>query len=330
MHRGSLRRCRCWVRVTSLSSRRTTLRRPPESLPACGREAGLGTSLHELLSKGPFLVCERTAAPMRFLKCLGAVGPVSPSMHTGAEESAEGNGRNPYADGVPRSELRFGIGDPAGRRSLVWKLWTTRDDIYAAPRDAGKYIKATLHSDRTFWHIARPRETQLAAGLDPADRFAAGRPGPMPEGPSNFQRGLCLIFPDSDLATIGRIHPQTVWIPRPGEGRTTHVVVILADAGLPIGPPGRGHGLGQLETPLTRRRVVAVAYDVEDNDHERALWAGVRNDPTGTGLWHVTTETGMRIIACGEMQQPDRAWLYMAELFLPSRAGLVEDNGDAW
>jgi hypothetical protein len=224
----------------------------------------------------------------------------------------------PMLGGVSRAELRFGIGDPDGRRSLVWKLWATRDDIYAAPRDAGKYIKATLHGDRDFWHIARPRETQVAAGLDPDGRFAARRPGPTPEGPASFQRGLSLIFPDSDLAKVGRIHPQTVWVPSPGEGRTAHVVVFLADAGLPIGPLDRGHVLGQLETPLSNRRVVAVAYDMEDHGDERTLWADVRADPEGAALWSITTEAGKRIIICGEMQQPERAWLYMAELFLPS------------
>ena len=79
----------------------------------------------------------------------------------------------------------------------------------------------------------------------------------------------------------------------------------MADAGLPIGSPDRGQVLGQLETPLTRRRVVAVAYDMEDNDYERALWAAVREDPEGAVLWSATTTgAGTRIITCGEMQQP--------------------------
>jgi len=44
-----------------------------------------------------------------------------------------------------KRELRFCIGEPAGLRSTIWKIWANRNDVYLSSRALASYMKVSLH-----------------------------------------------------------------------------------------------------------------------------------------------------------------------------------------
>jgi hypothetical protein len=49
-----------------------------------------------------------------------------------------------------RFEFSFGVGEPNGNHSMVWKLWAARntDDVFITARWLGGMVKAALHEPR--------------------------------------------------------------------------------------------------------------------------------------------------------------------------------------
>jgi hypothetical protein len=53
---------------------------------------------------------------------------------------------------APKTAVRVAVGHDFGPRSNVWRIWTTRDEVYVAARSLAGDIKTSLHSSGLFRH----------------------------------------------------------------------------------------------------------------------------------------------------------------------------------
>lgn len=94
---------------------------------------------------------------------------------------------------------RFGIEAPDMSHSSVWRVWSNKSDVYAAPRIRAGEFKFSFH--QTCWRFALTK--QYAAGLDQSVTGVAGRTIediPVPnEHPVGFLRLLRIAFLSNQL-----------------------------------------------------------------------------------------------------------------------------------
>jgi hypothetical protein len=153
-----------------------------------------------------------------------------------------------------RFDLNFGVGDPIGRHSGVWKCWSSRNrpDIYVAARTIGGRWKTSIHLGypgvRHAGLTDEEYQRRVAGGLEvPSTRHADRWKKGAPTSHAAFRVELRVRFPTSQL----RAYPcetdsPVLWITAAKEGQAVEVVLVV---GLPghIGTPrvdvGESHSL---------------------------------------------------------------------------------------
>lgn len=121
---------------------------------------------------------------------------------------------------------RVAIGSIDGPRSLVWKLWTQKNDVYLLARDAGNSMHISFHESGKC-HIKT--KSSLAESL----RSVRGKLGPYLdtwELASSAHRGITPAFhvfvPVSQLRDYPYVENKPVtWLSPPSEGFTAGLLV---------------------------------------------------------------------------------------------------------
>src|SRR6478609_1670847 len=114
--------------------------------------------------------------------------------------------------------LRFGVGDPDGRRSSSWRVMGSKNerDIYLGPRAAFNTFKLSLHKSG-IWRFAYTAEGAKRRGIV-GDRLIQRYPMPPAVAPG-WRVAASIMIPDSSLSV--RANPEAgeiQWWPAPGEG----------------------------------------------------------------------------------------------------------------
>jgi hypothetical protein len=134
--------------------------------------------------------------------------------------------------GVTRHAMRFTAGEDPGPRSGVWKIVTTRDEIYVLPVYAGGEIKTSLHTKGNSRHaLSEAAARRFLGGADRAFqkwREPAGECG-------NLRLQLEVVMPTDELTPAVELTPAekqkiTVLEPAPPTGATVVSLFLL--------PPG--------------------------------------------------------------------------------------------
>lgn len=136
---------------------------------------------------------------------------------------------------------RFGIEAPDMSHSSVWRVWSNKADVYAAPRFKAGDFKFSFH--QVCWRFAFTK--QYAAGLDQSVIGIASRTIddiPVPRrNPAGFLRLLRIAFPTNQLRKFdeGWRDPKrpVIRIPAAGVKSVRFVDVIKTDSEYTI-PPG--------------------------------------------------------------------------------------------
>jgi hypothetical protein len=131
------------------------------------------------------------------------------------------------------SAIRFAVGQPAGRQSATWKIWSTKDDTYAACRAIGGYFKTSLHQSGSNRHaLTEPAARQL---LPPgADRKLDEWHNPRKRD-QDVRLLLHIVIPEAELEparTAPTKASSTHWREAPPPGWVTNIWVVHEDAGV--------------------------------------------------------------------------------------------------
>ena len=129
--------------------------------------------------------------------------------------------------------VRFAVGDPAGARSAVWRMWTsrTKSDVYVSARALTSVFKVSLHESGD-WRHAFTDTTRGMAHVPPGQDRALARW----KRPHEFEPGLTrafeIIIPASEVTKSPYVEwdknfrseyadKEIVWVPPPPEGCAT-------------------------------------------------------------------------------------------------------------
>jgi len=194
-----------------------------------------------------------------------------------------------------RKSLRFCIGEPAGARSTVWKIWTSNNDVYLASRVIASHTKVSLHESGACQY-SETSESFARTGKRNRERHRR-----------RWQRRA--VYPESGAVNLFRvIVPQTelrlasaeqkpakavVWYPSPPLGYGAYVELwltpILHEVPthlrfmhdlLGVLPLSNGHYVG-----ITARYLEIEPQDNEKLRNLKNLYKGVaqRPDPQSRG-----------------------------------------------
>jgi hypothetical protein len=88
--------------------------------------------------------------------------------------------------------IRLGVGDPQGRKSPIWKIFSTNDEVYALHRDMGRIEKISFHSSRIC------RRAFLDKTLPPIQRWERAKTPPA--GEMQMAYALAIFFSEGHLS----------------------------------------------------------------------------------------------------------------------------------
>jgi hypothetical protein len=175
--------------------------------------------------------------------------------------------------------IRFGVGEPAGARSAVWRVWMNdrRDDVYIAARGLASELKVSLHP--SFWyfgftslHAQRP-SSLVPPGSDRKKRVWE-RPAEFGEG---WTRAFSIIVPASEVVEDGPPYTgsEAVWFPKPADGEAVHFTILLSKKGAARGRRGypNADGFGGSTEFVTRLEMATGEQ----------LWVGTHTAPMTGG-----------------------------------------------
>jgi hypothetical protein len=118
--------------------------------------------------------------------------------------------------------MRFGVGDPMGRCSEVWRVWAEgrAGDVYVACRPVAGQVKVSLHASGEF-REAYTKPYMATEGItdDERVRLRWSRLDPR----NGWVYAYRIKIPESELRPLDRpgITPDTYWHPAPAPGMTT-------------------------------------------------------------------------------------------------------------
>jgi hypothetical protein len=123
-------------------------------------------------------------------------------------------------------ECRFGVGDPNGKHSLVWKVWASRNtpDVYVTARSMQGAMKASIHASGQR-HVGLTSEYALDKTKRHYDRWLGGH---------KLTEGVSLEFliqiPTVELRSFplgtGDLKNNVVWL-QPSPDQTMTIVILL-------------------------------------------------------------------------------------------------------
>jgi hypothetical protein len=123
-------------------------------------------------------------------------------------------------------ELRFAVGSPDGPRSAVWRIWATRNGVYAAASVVAARAHVSLHRDARWHYRLKDSKGEV---LDSHDWE---RPAPLKDG---VTKAFAVIIPWESVAprTVGVPEPDRVrWWPAPKEGSYRTFAVLFGPHGI--------------------------------------------------------------------------------------------------
>ena len=113
--------------------------------------------------------------------------------------------------------LRFAVGEPAGARSSVWRVWMNhrRDDVYISARALASELKVSLHPE--FWYFGFTKQhADRGLSLLPsgADRRMSIWDRPAEFG-AGWTRAFPIVVPGSEVIEAPTPYPgsEAVWFP---------------------------------------------------------------------------------------------------------------------
>ena len=177
-----------------------------------------------------------------------------------------------------RKELRFCVGEPAGLRSTVWKIWTNRNDVYLSSRTIASQMKISLHKSgacqfsKTSESFARTGKRNRGRHMERWQRRAE-----YPE--SGAVHLFRVILPQTELrlaSVEAKPAKDVVWYPSPPLGYGAYIELWLTP---PLDePPTQPQFIHDLlgVLPLSNGQYVGttVRYleiEPQDNEHLRHL-----------------------------------------------------------
>lgn len=154
--------------------------------------------------------------------------------------------------------LRFAVGEPAGPRSSVWRVWMNdrRDDVYISARALASDIKVSLHPE--FWYFGfTQHHTDRGSSVLPA---GADRKMEIWDRPAEFgagwTRAFAIIVPASEVveAPTAYTGSEAVWFSKPADGEAVHFTVLISKPDAARGRRGypNADGFGSSTEFLTR------------------------------------------------------------------------------
>ncbi len=133
--------------------------------------------------------------------------------------------------------IRFAVGEPLGRRSGVWRVWHSGEDVYVMARSLAGVIKASLHESGDCVAGFTSEFAPQARALGMLAHGASRQTISWARRPLNEALSLLLriAFPESGLAPLG--DPKlgskaTTWIPSPPVGQIAEVSFLVGAPGI--------------------------------------------------------------------------------------------------
>ena len=183
--------------------------------------------------------------------------------------------------------VRFAVGDPAGARFAVWRMWTsrTKSDVYVSARALTSVLKVSLHESGDWRHAFT--DTRGMAHVPPGQDRALARWKRPPEFEPGLTRAFEIIIPASEVTKSPYLEwdknfrpeyadKEIVWVPPPPEGYATHFTVVFTSAEattatLPAWPgrTGTGTRLIAVATLPNSQTVWLVAFEQEISESNR-------------------------------------------------------------
>jgi hypothetical protein len=175
-----------------------------------------------------------------------------------------------------RIKVRFAVGKPDGPRSNVYRLWTTKNDVYLSVRALTGVQRISLHGSGK-WRSAFT-EDHVAKGspfVPPGKDRAYDKWNRPPEFVPGITLAFNILVPTSEVTMPPHLKANAtlrgtdiVWVPPASEGCATHFTVLFTSAEVTAttlpGWPGR-NSMGTrliLMAPLPNTECVwLVAYE---------------------------------------------------------------------
>jgi hypothetical protein len=128
--------------------------------------------------------------------------------------------------------IRFGVGDPQGARSSVWRVWMNnrRDDVYISARSLASELKVSLHPD--FWYFGfTDRHAQRGSPFVPPGSDRKKRVWDRPkEFGAGWTRAFEIVVPATEVveAPVPYTGSDVVWLPTPSANEAVHFTILLS------------------------------------------------------------------------------------------------------
>jgi hypothetical protein len=223
--------------------------------------------------------------------------------------------------GQVAKQLRFGVGNANGPRSMTWTLKANRNDVYLMQRRVGGEMKVSFHEAPAPWrfaltseHLEKADRLQAPASADP--RMATTWPRPPMDRAAGFTRAFAILVPWFEV----RDRPDTeagqvVWADPPPRGSYVEFDIFFAapTANIDGHPSARSLGtraVGDFTLP-NGERVFVVWRTAEISDEmqqrlDRVLSAEVLDNGqpvAGLGLLGFSIENGVGVFV--DLRMPD-------------------------
>lgn len=167
-------------------------------------------------------------------------------------------------------QVRFGVGDPFGDHSSVWRIWSNnkRSDIYLTASAVGSALHTSIHSSGVR-HTTFTTDYALSKNIEASERtFIRWKEG-QPTSSDLIKVEYRLRFPTDHLTKFPvEMKKPATWIPAAPAGQATDVIMLLG-----VSTPGDDTWPGQ-KSPGTK--LLYKGGLVEG----RALWIVYHSSPT--------------------------------------------------
>jgi hypothetical protein len=135
-----------------------------------------------------------------------------------------------------KGAVRVAVGQDFGKRSNVWRIWTTRDEIYVAARSLAGEIKTSLHSSGLFRHAFTSQSTSQFVPDGDRAWFKWNEPATSPQGARLI---LEIVIPTDELTAPTAEPPATdkakiVLLDPAPAGEMTVISSLITDPGVEV------------------------------------------------------------------------------------------------